>query len=107
MKLLIRKVQYAPESEGDAPSVETTKDFLMSDKQLHVKASLDKEVLLYVNLLSICGFSLFKSWFWCRPQVYYHGEAIRVHVSVNNNSSKNIKNIIISGDVTVVSSADV
>ncbi|KAK2822864.1 hypothetical protein Q5P01_022929 [Channa striata] len=73
VKLMIRKVQYAPESEGVAPSVETTRDFLMSDKPLHVKASLDKEI-------------------------YYHGEPIKVHVSVTNNSSKNIKNIIVSVD---------
>lgn len=44
MKLMLRKVQYAPESEGMAPSVETTRDFVMSDKPLHVRASLDKEV---------------------------------------------------------------
>lgn len=44
MKLMLRKVQYAPEGEGMAPSVETTRDFVMSDKPLHVKASLDKEV---------------------------------------------------------------
>lgn len=44
MKLMLRKVQYAPEGEGEAPCVETTKDFVMSDKPLHVKASLDKEV---------------------------------------------------------------
>lgn len=43
--LTIRKVQFAPESEGVAPSVETTKDFVMSEKPLHVKASLDKEVM--------------------------------------------------------------
>ncbi|XP_042353290.1 S-arrestin a [Plectropomus leopardus] len=73
VKLMIRKVQYAPENEGEAPSVETTRDFVMSDKPLHVKASLDKEV-------------------------YYHGEVINVHVSVTNNSSKNIKNIIVSVD---------
>uniref|UniRef100_A0A3Q1JD35 S-arrestin n=1 Tax=Anabas testudineus TaxID=64144 RepID=A0A3Q1JD35_ANATE len=73
VKLLIRKVQFAPESEGEAPSVETTRDFLMSDKPLHVKATLDKEI-------------------------YYHGEPIKVHVSVTNNSSKNIKNIIVSVD---------
>lgn len=41
---MLRKVQYAPEGEGMAPSVETTRDFVMSDKPLHVKASLDKEV---------------------------------------------------------------
>ncbi|XP_039905343.1 S-arrestin a isoform X2 [Simochromis diagramma] len=73
VKLMLRKVQYAPEGEGIAPSVETTRDFVMSDKPLHVKASLDKEI-------------------------YYHGEPIKVHVSVTNNSSKNIKNIILSVD---------
>ncbi|XP_030016605.1 S-arrestin-like [Sphaeramia orbicularis] len=73
VKLMIRKVQYAPEGEGTAPSVETTRDFVMSDKPLHVKASLDKEI-------------------------YYHGETIKVHVNVTNNSNKNIKNIILSVD---------
>ncbi|XP_041659675.1 S-arrestin a [Cheilinus undulatus] len=73
VKLLLRKVQYAPESPGMAPSVETTKEFVMSDKPLHVKASLDKEL-------------------------YYHGEPIQVHVCVTNSSSKTIKNIIISVD---------
>uniref|UniRef100_A0A3Q3WBY4 S-arrestin n=1 Tax=Mola mola TaxID=94237 RepID=A0A3Q3WBY4_MOLML len=73
VKLMLRKVQYAPEGEGVAPSVETTRDFVMSDKPLHVKASLDKEI-------------------------YYHGETIKVHVSVTNNSSKNVKNIIVSVD---------
>ncbi|XP_062260599.1 S-arrestin a isoform X2 [Platichthys flesus] len=71
--LTLRKVQFAPESEAVAPSVETTRDFVMSDKPLHVKASLDREM-------------------------YYHGECIKVHVSVTNNSSKNIKNIIVSVD---------
>lgn len=47
MKLMLRKVQYAPEGEGEAPCVETTKDFVMSDKPLHVKASLDKEVCCF------------------------------------------------------------
>ncbi|XP_034744623.1 S-antigen; retina and pineal gland (arrestin) a [Etheostoma cragini] len=69
VKLLIRKVQYAPESTGVKPSVETP----MSDKQLHLKASLDKEI-------------------------YYHGETLKVKVTVTNNSSKPIKNIIVSVD---------
>ncbi|XP_070829798.1 S-arrestin a isoform X1 [Chaetodon trifascialis] len=73
VKLMIRKVQYAPESEGVAPSVETSRDFVMSDKPLHVKASLDKEI-------------------------YYHGEPIKVHVSVTNSSNKNVKNIVVSVD---------
>uniref|UniRef100_A0A8C9ZTG2 S-arrestin n=1 Tax=Sander lucioperca TaxID=283035 RepID=A0A8C9ZTG2_SANLU len=66
VKLLLRKVQYAPDSEGVQPSVET-----MTDKQIHLKASLDKEI-------------------------YYHGEVIKVNVSVTNNSSKAIKNIILN-----------
>ncbi|XP_045908954.1 S-arrestin a isoform X1 [Micropterus dolomieu] len=73
VKLMLRKVQYAPEGEGVAPSVETTRDFVMSEKPLHVKASLDKEI-------------------------YYHGETIKVHVSITNNSNKTIKNIIVSVD---------
>ncbi|XP_028283197.1 S-arrestin a isoform X3 [Parambassis ranga] len=71
--LMIRKVQFAPEDEGMAPSVEITKDFVMSEKPLHVKASLDKEI-------------------------YYHGEPIKVHVNVTNTSNKNVKNIILSVD---------
>lgn len=51
VKLMLRKVQYAPESQGAAPSVETTRDFVMSDKPLHVKASLDKEVGAVLKLM--------------------------------------------------------
>lgn len=29
--------------------------------------------------------------------MYYHGEPIKVHVSITNNSNKNVKNIIVSG----------
>ncbi|XP_060899612.1 S-arrestin a isoform X4 [Labrus mixtus] len=67
VKLLLRKVQYAPESAGVAPSEETT------EKQMHVKASLEKEL-------------------------FYHGEPIKVNVCITNNSSKNIKNVIVSVD---------
>uniref|UniRef100_A0A3Q3BAN4 S-arrestin n=1 Tax=Kryptolebias marmoratus TaxID=37003 RepID=A0A3Q3BAN4_KRYMA len=65
VKLMIRKVQFAPETQGPPPSVETTKDFVMSDKPLHIKATLDKEL-------------------------YYHGETIHVNVSITNNSNKNV-----------------
>lgn len=57
VKLMLRKVQYAPEGEGVAPSVETTRDFVMSDKPLHVKASLDKEVRCCTNTQNT-------TWFW-------------------------------------------
>uniref|UniRef100_A0A3Q3QLM8 S-arrestin n=1 Tax=Monopterus albus TaxID=43700 RepID=A0A3Q3QLM8_MONAL len=73
VKLALRKVQFAPEGRGAAPCVETTRDFVMSEKPLHVRASLDKEI-------------------------YYHGEPVKVHVSITNDSSKNIKNIIVSVD---------
>ncbi|KAL0966580.1 hypothetical protein UPYG_G00297050 [Umbra pygmaea] len=73
VRLMIRKVQYAPEKSGLAPCVETTRDFVMSDKPLHLEASLDKET-------------------------YYHGEPINVRVNIQNNSNKNVKNIIVSVD---------
>lgn len=44
VRLVIRKVQYAPETPGPQPMVETTRSFLMSDRSLHLEASLDKEV---------------------------------------------------------------
>jgi len=44
VRLVIRKVQYAPEKPGPQPMAETTRQFLMSDKPLHLEASLDKEV---------------------------------------------------------------
>lgn len=48
---MIRKVQYAPESQGIVPCVETTRDFVMSEKPLHIKASLEKEVRGFVLLM--------------------------------------------------------
>ncbi|KAI4898831.1 hypothetical protein NFI96_021558 [Prochilodus magdalenae] len=75
VRLMIRKVQYAPENTGPAPTVSVTRDFLMSDKPLHVEASLEK-------------------------QTFYHGEPIHVHVDINNESSKSVKNIILSVDQT-------
>lgn len=44
MRLVIRKVQYAPEKPGPQPTAETSRQFLMSDKLLHLEASLDKQV---------------------------------------------------------------
>uniref|UniRef100_A0A6Q2XID6 Arrestin beta 2 n=1 Tax=Esox lucius TaxID=8010 RepID=A0A6Q2XID6_ESOLU len=68
VRLVIRKVQYAPEKPGPQPMVETTRSFLMSDRSLHLEASLDKEL-------------------------YYHGEPISVNVHVTNNSTKTVKRI--------------
>ncbi|CAI9574496.1 unnamed protein product [Staurois parvus] len=50
---------------------ETTRQFLMSDKPLHLEASLDKEI-------------------------YYHGEPINVNVHVTNNTNKTVKKVKIS-----------
>ncbi|KAK3550424.1 hypothetical protein QTP86_025155 [Hemibagrus guttatus] len=72
VRLVIRKVQYAPEKPGPQPMVETTRSFLMSDRSLHLEASLDKEL-------------------------YYHGEPISVNVHVTNNSAKTVKRVKISG----------
>nr|XP_020655444.1 beta-arrestin-2 [Pogona vitticeps] len=71
VRLVIRKVQYAPEKPGPQPMAETTRHFLMSDRSLHLEASLDKEL-------------------------YYHGEPISVNVHVTNNSSKSIKKVKVS-----------
>uniref|UniRef100_A0A8C9WQV8 Arrestin beta 2 n=1 Tax=Scleropages formosus TaxID=113540 RepID=A0A8C9WQV8_SCLFO len=71
VRLVIRKVQYAPETPGPQPTAETTRSFLMSDRSLHLEASLDKEL-------------------------YYHGEPISVNVHVTNNSTKTVKRVKIS-----------
>ncbi|XP_054062704.1 S-arrestin isoform X3 [Rissa tridactyla] len=67
-RLLIRKVQYAPENPGPQPCAETTWQFFMSTKPLHLKACLSKEV-------------------------YYHGEPIPVTVTINNSTEKTVKKI--------------
>ncbi|XP_066496015.1 arrestin-C [Tiliqua scincoides] len=68
VRLVIRKVQFAPLSTGPAPKSETTKQFMLSDKPLHLEASLDKEV-------------------------YYHGDPIGVNVNIKNDTSKIVKKI--------------
>ncbi|XP_052353610.1 arrestin red cell-like isoform X2 [Oncorhynchus keta] len=71
VRLVIRKVQYAPEKPGPQPMVETTRSFLLSDRSLHLEASLDKEL-------------------------YYHGEPISVNVHATNNTTKTVKRLKIS-----------
>ncbi|NXU89932.1 ARRC protein, partial [Xiphorhynchus elegans] len=73
VRLIIRKVQYAPVQTGPAPKAETTRQFMMSDKPLHLEASLDKEI-------------------------YYHGEPINVTVNINNTTNKMVKKIKIAVD---------
>ncbi|NWS09746.1 ARRB1 protein, partial [Pachyramphus minor] len=97
VRLVIRKVQYAPERPGPQPMAETTRQFLMSDKPLHLEASLDKEVgkdwggdaggVAPGTSPSPCSAPL---------QIYYHGEPISVNVHVTNNTNKTVKKIKIS-----------
>lgn len=47
VRLAIRKVTYAPSKQGVQPSIEVSKEFMMSPSKLHLEASLDKEVRLY------------------------------------------------------------
>ncbi|XP_043378558.1 S-arrestin isoform X6 [Chelonia mydas] len=68
VRLLIRKVQFAPEEPGPQPQAETTWQFFMSSKPLHLRARLSKEV-------------------------FYHGEPIPVTVTVTNNTEKTVKKI--------------
>ncbi|KYO40394.1 S-arrestin isoform B [Alligator mississippiensis] len=68
VRLLIRKMQFAVEETGPQPRVETTWQFFMSSKPLHLTASLSKEL-------------------------YYHGEPIPVTVTVTNNTEKTVKKI--------------
>ncbi|XP_044162505.1 arrestin-C [Bufo gargarizans] len=70
-RLIIRKVQYAPEVRGPAPSAEITRQFMMSDKPLQLEASLNKEM-------------------------YYHGEPVTINVKINNSTNKIVKKIKIT-----------
>ncbi|XP_077955025.1 beta-arrestin-1 isoform X2 [Gasterosteus aculeatus] len=91
VRLVIRKVQYAPEKAGPQPTAETTRQFLMSDKPLHLEASLDKEVrpsvIMQISVIIIT---------MCFSQIYYHGEPISANVHVTNNTNKTVKKMKIS-----------
>jgi len=74
VRLAIRKIMYAPSKQGEQPSVEVSKEFIMSPNKLHLEASLDKEL-------------------------YYHGETIAVNVHIQNNSNKSVKKVKVSGNL--------
>lgn len=78
VRLAIRKIMYAPSKQGEQPSVEVSKEFVMSPNKLHLEASLDKEL-------------------------YHHGENIAVNVHIANNSNRTVKKI----KVTVRQFADI
>ncbi|CAJ1063584.1 hypothetical protein L3Q82_022400%2C partial [Xyrichtys novacula] len=83
-RLVIRKVQYAPTQIGAGPKAELCKNFMMSDKPVHLEASMDKDL-------------------------YFHGEAIPIKIKINNESNKTVKKFRITVDQTtdiVLYSAD-
>lgn len=64
---------YAPSKQGEQPSVEVSKEFMMSPNKLHLEVSLDKEL-------------------------YYHGETLAINVHIQNNSNKSVKKVKVSGE---------
>lgn len=54
MRLAIRKIMYAPSKQGEQPSVEVSKEFMMSPNKLYLEASLDKVTLRVMKLLLKC-----------------------------------------------------
>ncbi|KAL2095862.1 hypothetical protein ACEWY4_008010 [Coilia grayii] len=71
VRLAIRKIQYAPDESEAPPEGETTCEFVMSEKPLHMKVHLDKGT-------------------------YYHGEPINIHVDITNSSGKDVRDLSVS-----------
>ncbi|XP_064206754.1 arrestin-C-like [Anguilla rostrata] len=74
-RLIIRKIQFAPDNKGTGPKADICKQFMMSDKPVHLEASIEKEI-------------------------YYHGDPIPVRVKIHNESNKVVKNIKVCVDQT-------
>ncbi|XP_008301882.1 arrestin 3b, retinal (X-arrestin) [Stegastes partitus] len=70
-RLMIRKIQFAPANNKAGPKAEISKQFMMSDKPVHLEAALEKEI-------------------------YYHGDPISVSVKINNETTKTVKKIKVS-----------
>uniref|UniRef100_A0A8C7G3U2 Arrestin-C n=1 Tax=Oncorhynchus kisutch TaxID=8019 RepID=A0A8C7G3U2_ONCKI len=74
-RLIIRKIQFAPGKVGAGPKADISKNFMMSDKPVHLEASIEKEL-------------------------YFHGDPIPVHVKINNETTKVVKKIKITVEQT-------
>ncbi|XP_006527927.1 arrestin-C isoform X4 [Mus musculus] len=72
VQLVVRKVQFSALEPGPGPSAQTIRSFFLSSQPLQLQAWMDREV-------------------------HYHGEAISVHVSINNYTNKVIRRIKIAG----------
>ncbi|KAG7169719.1 Arrestin-like 4 [Homarus americanus] len=71
VRLLVRRMQYAPAKQGRQPMASCAKEFLLSPGKLHLQVTLDR-------------------------QIYYHEEAIGMTVNVTNNSNKQVKKVKVS-----------
>lgn len=83
-RLVVRKIQYAPSKVGAGPKAEICKSFMMSDKPVHLQASLEKDL-------------------------FFHGEDIPIKINIKNESNKTVNKIKITVDQTtdiVLYSAD-
>ncbi|KAM6983605.1 arrestin 3a, retinal (X-arrestin) [Tautogolabrus adspersus] len=83
-RLIIRKVQYAPSQIGTGPKADICKSFMMSDKPVHLEASMEKDL-------------------------YFHGETIPIKINIKNESNKTVKKFKITVEQTtdiVLYSAD-
>ncbi|CAB1351414.1 unnamed protein product, partial [Coregonus sp. 'balchen'] len=90
------KVQYAPEKPGPQPMVETTRSFLMSDRSLHLEASLDKELYYHGEPImrqyaDICLFST----------AQYKCPVAQEEAEVKDVSNKEVLGILVSYRVKV------
>uniref|UniRef100_A0A673ZF19 Arrestin-C n=1 Tax=Salmo trutta TaxID=8032 RepID=A0A673ZF19_SALTR len=74
-RLIIRKIQFAPGKVGAGPKADISKNFMMSDKPVHLEASIEKEL-------------------------YFHGDPIPVNVKINNETTKVVKKIKITVEQT-------
>ncbi|XP_059911846.1 arrestin 3a, retinal (X-arrestin) isoform X2 [Gadus macrocephalus] len=72
-RLIIRKIQFAPDLAGAGPKAELRKNFMMSDKPIHLEASMARDL-------------------------FFHGDSIPIKIKVNNETSKTVKNIKITVD---------
>ena len=71
VNMTIRKIQFAPTRQGRQPSTTVRKDFLFSEGELELEATLDR-------------------------QLYHHGDDIKCSFVVRNTSVKTVKKISVS-----------
>ncbi|XP_059206980.1 arrestin-C-like [Centropristis striata] len=74
-RLIVRKIQFAPSKVSSGPKADICKSFMMSDKPVHVEASMEKDL-------------------------YFHGEKIPIKIKINNESNKTVKKFNITVEQT-------